>query len=175
MTLLFGFVGLALFVYLARKVFYHFRYVKPGKLYRSGQLKNELCLGLVTLPLGINTLINLRSERECGNGTWYKRQKRACRFLGIEMIDIPIQEDVPPTESQIKRFCDIVDQPGRTTLVHCEYGIIRTGMMVVAYAQNSLSESPGRSTRHFASFGHRLRRHVDALAFVADYRPNPTT
>ena len=126
-------MAIALLVYRYRKLMYHFRTVEAGKLYRSGTL-GPIALRVIDRVLGVNTIINLRLESEYGKGGWYKRQGDYCSRHGIKLVNIPMAQDTPPTEDQIQAFMTELDHGDSCCLVHCEMGVVRTGMMVVAVA-----------------------------------------
>ena len=137
------------------KTMYHFLTVDPGKLYRSGTLSDR-GLKLVKEKTGLKTIINLRAEDE-NRQAWHEREKRFCEANGIELVDIPLAFETPPTDAQLSQFLKIVTDPAKLpAMIHCEMGVIRTGMMVVAY--NVLVQKQGNQEA-FAKlpmFGHTL-------------------
>lgn len=162
----------ALAVHGIRKTFYHFRVVESGRLYRSGLL-NPLGLFLVTRLFHINTIINLRSKAERNEGNWFEYEENYCRKNNITFLNINLLEDMPPTRAEVQEFLDAVRQPGRRTLVHCEMGVIRTGMMVVAYAKHFLHPTDEEVfEKYFPLWGHSLKRRQPVERFVRDYRPD---
>lgn len=154
-TLLCVALAVAFLVYRYRKVMYHFRPVKAGKLYRSGTL-GPIGLRVVHYLLGVNTIINLRLEEEYARGGWYQRQKQFCERNGIRLVNIPMVQDTPPTETQIARFVDELDRQESRCLIHCEMGVIRTGMMVVAIATRRFGVREDGVWEHFPLYGHKL-------------------
>ena len=148
-------LAIALLVYRYRKLMYHFRTVEAGKLYRSGSL-GPIALRVMHRGLGVNTIINLRLESEYGKGEWYKRQSEYCPRHGIKLVNIPMAQDTPPTEAQIESFMEELDRSDSRCLVHCEMGVIRTGMMVVAVATRRYGVRDKAVWKHFPLFGHKL-------------------
>ena len=51
---------------------------------------------------------------------------------------------------------DELDREGSRCLVHCEMGVIRTGMMVVAVATRRYGVRDQGVWKHFPLFGHKL-------------------
>ena len=148
-------MAITLLVYRYRKLMYHFRAVEAGKLYRSGTL-GPIALRVMHRVLGVNTILNLRLESEYGKGGWYKRQSDYCSRPGIKLVNIPMAQDTPPTEAQILQFMDEIDRGGSRCLVHCEMGVIRTGMMVVAVATRRYGVKDLGVWEHFPLYGHKL-------------------
>lgn len=154
-SLLVTLLALAFVIYRYHKVMYHFRPVKAGKLYRSGTL-GPIGLRVVHGLLGVNTIINLRLESEYGKGGWYERQERFCERRGILLVNIPMAQDTPPTEGQIQTFVEHLDREDSCCLIHCEMGVIRTGMMVVAVATRRFGVRDQAVWKHFPLYGHKL-------------------
>lgn len=156
----------AFLVYRYRKLMYHFRMVEAGKLYRSGTL-GPIALRVIHRLLGVNTIINLRLESEYSKGNWYQRQSQYCVRHGIKLVNIPMAQDTPPTESQKKILMTELERSESRCLVHCEMGVIRTGMMVVAVATSRYGVCDRTVWKHFPLFGHKLdgRRQV-VRAFI---------
>ncbi|MED5238925.1 MAG: tyrosine-protein phosphatase [Pseudomonadota bacterium] len=148
-------VVIAFLVYRYHKLMYHFRPVKAGKLYRSGTL-GPVGLWVVHRVLGVNTIINLRLESEYPKRGWYARQAAFCEHHQIRLVNIPMAQDTPPTESQIQQFVDELDREGSVCLIHCEMGVIRTGMMVVAVATRRFGVRDQQVWEHFPLYGHKL-------------------
>lgn len=170
-------MAIALLIYRYRKLMYHFRTVEAGKLYRSGTL-GPIGLRVVHRILGVNTIINLRLESEYGKGAWYERQIRYCRHQGIRLVNIPMAQDTPPSEEQIRTFLVELDRDDSRCLVHCEMGVIRTGMMVVAVATRRYGVRANAVWKHFPLFGHKLdgrRQPVKAFIMRCDGLTEPST
>lgn len=145
----------ALFIYRYRKLMYHFRVVESGKLYRSGTL-GPVGLRVMHRVLRINTIVNLRLESEYSKNGWYARQHTYCRRHGLNLVNIPMAQDTPPTEAQIVQLMKEIDRAGSRCLVHCEMGVIRTGMMVVAVATRRYGVKDLAVWEHFPLYGHKL-------------------
>lgn len=159
-------VAVALLVYRYRKLMYHFRVVKAGKLYRSGTL-GPIGLRVVHRALGVNTIINLRQKSEYAKRGWYERQQRYCAAHGIKLVNLPMAQDTPPSEAQIHAFMEELDRADSRCLIHCEMGVIRTGMMVVAVATRRYGVTDQGVWKHFPLFGHKLdQRRERVRAFI---------
>lgn len=163
-------VATGLAVHLLRRTFYHFARVEPGRLYRSGTL-GGVGLRLVVWLFGIDTVINLRSNAE-NDEPWHARQRALCERLGVALVDIPMGYDEPPRPDQLEDFLSLTARSSRRVLVHCEMGIIRTGMMVLAY-QHARGRPVGIEPWDWLpQFGHdiRRRRRPAFETFVERYR-----
>lgn len=161
--------------YRYHKVMYHFRPVKAGKLYRSGTL-GPIGLRVVHGVLGVNTIINLRLESEYNKNGWYARQELFCRQRNIRLVNIPMAQDTPPSEAQIQQFVNELDREGSRCLIHCEMGVIRTGMMVVAAATRRFGVRDQAVWEHFPLYGHKLdSRRERVREFVLRCAARPET
>lgn len=164
---------LGLMIHAFRRTFYHFASVHPGRMYRSGTL-GGLGLRLATRLHGIDTVVNLRSREE-NEQPWHVREQALCSRLGIELVDLPMGFDKPPSPAQLRTFLALANDPDRCLLVHCEMGIIRTGMMVLAY-QHARGCPVGKDPwAWLPQFGHDIRRRSRPSfeAFVEGYREPP--
>ncbi|BAP13353.1 MAG: hypothetical protein AOY29_06890 [Alcanivorax borkumensis] len=148
---------LALVIYRYRKLMYHFRVVERRKLYRSGTL-GPIGIRIMHRILGVNTIVNLRLESEYSKNGWYFKQLDYCRRHGVKLVNIPMAQDTPPTEAQIVAFIEELGRADSRCLVHCEMGVIRTGMMVVAVATRCYGVTEMAVWQHFPLYGHKLDR-----------------
>lgn len=149
---------------------YHFRTVVPGKLYRSGTL-SDLGLEIGHRLYGIKTIVNVRSEDEMRQG-WYEREKTFVQAHHMNLIDIPMVVDTPPTAEQIRKFISVVNDPSMTpAIVHCEMGVIRTGMMVAAYEIGVLREANEKVFKELPMFGHTFDQRPQVKQFILRYSP----
>lgn len=152
------------------KTMYHFKAVAPGKLYRSGTLSTvglEIAHGLY----GIRTIVNLRSEGEMKDD-WYKREKEFARANQVKIVDIPMIVDTPPSPAQIDKFLRVATNSDmQPVLVHCEMGVIRTGMMVAVYEISVLKESNQKVLEELPMFGRTFERRPAVKDFILNYSP----
>jgi protein tyrosine/serine phosphatase len=154
------------------KTLYHFRTVDPGKLYRSGTLSRR-GLEKVYSMTGVKTIINLRSESEMSDGSWYSREKEFAAEKGIHLLDLPMLPDTPPSPDQVRQFLDVVTDPERLpALIHCEMGIIRTGMMVAVYKVYVLNEESRKVLAELPMFGRTLDDRLAVKEFIVNFTPN---
>ena len=154
------------------KTLYHFMTVDPGKLFRSGTLSLR-GLEKVYSMTGFKTIINLRSEAERHEGSWYSREKEFAGEKGIHFLDLPMLPDTPPSPDQVRQFLNVVSDPERLpALVHCQIGIIRTGMMVAVYKVAVLKENNRKVLEELPMFGRTLEERPEVKEFVLNFTPN---
>ena len=151
---------------------YHFREVEAGILYRSGVLRPRN-LERVIRAEGIRTVINLQPEA-INELPWHELEARVCRENGAVLVDMPLGPEEPPRPEYVRRFLELINDPTRRpVLVHCQHGVIRTGMLVAVYEL----EKGGERTQVLDSiptFGHRLKkpRHDPMWKFLREYQPS---
>jgi protein tyrosine phosphatase (PTP) superfamily phosphohydrolase (DUF442 family) len=106
----------------------HWDGVKPGILYRSGQLTGAQLTEAVR-RYGIRTVVNfqlLGKEMEA-------ERVLACK-LGIGFVNLPMPGDGFGEEAQFRKVLEVIDDPARRpVLVHCARGTCRTGSAVALY------------------------------------------
>ena len=102
--------------------------VEPGVLYRSGQLGVGELLDLIG-RIGLKTIVNARGEQHDSN--WYRREAEFARLNGIKLVDLDVHIARGPTLEQSEQFMALVRDPNNyPILVHCKFGVNRTGHMV---------------------------------------------
>jgi protein tyrosine/serine phosphatase len=154
------------------KTLYHFRTVESGKLYRSGTLSRR-GLKKVYSMTGVKTIINLRSEAEMNEGSWYSQEKEFAAEKGIYLTNLLMLPDTPPTADQVRQFLDVVTDPERLpALIHCEMGIIRTGMMVAVYRVALVKEDNRKVLEELPMFGRTLDDRPGVKEFIINFTPN---
>lgn len=155
---------------IRHKTLYHFGVVKPGVLYRSGTLSYPGLVWVNHKVGGLGAIVNLRAEREFGEGDWYAREKRFAAQRGIKFFDIPMEPDTPPTKEQVEEFLSIVNDPAcQPVIVHCAQGVIRTSMMVSVFRSSVMGQSNEDIFNNLKLFGHTLERRPQVAAFIKDY------
>jgi len=108
----------------------HLRTVEPGVLYRSATLPPEQ-LAEVIDRYGIKTVVNLRSVEERAEGSWYNDEAALLARKGVTLRDLPLYSGWPPNELILTDWLEILTDPAQhPVLVHCEHGVIRTGIML---------------------------------------------
>jgi protein tyrosine phosphatase (PTP) superfamily phosphohydrolase (DUF442 family) len=111
-----------------RLVWDHFDVVKPGILYRSGQLNGDQ-LADVVAQFGIRTVISFQT---LGNAVDTEREQ--ARRLGVDFVNLPMPGDGFGQEAQFREVLKACDDPNRRpVLIHCARGTCRTGAAVALY------------------------------------------
>lgn len=111
-----------------RLVLDHFDVVKPGILYRSGQLNPDQTEALVR-RLGLRTIVNFQIP-----SPQVEAERRLAERLGVEFLNLPMPGDGFGREEQFRRVLEAVDDPARRpVLVHCARGTCRTSAAVALY------------------------------------------
>lgn len=106
----------------------HWDVVKPGILYRSGQLRPDQ-LRQAVQRYGIRTVVNFQLP---GGETEAERQ--LARELKIGFVNLPMPGDGFGEEAQFRKVLEVVDDPARRpVLVHCARGTCRTGSAVALF------------------------------------------
>lgn len=115
-------------------VFTHYRYnfheVRPGQLYRCGQLPNEEWESILK-QYGIRTVINLRGERV--ERDWFQAEKQAARRCGVVHLNLPLNRHNLPQFADMQRLAHWHRTLPRPVLIHCQAGADRTSMVVVIW------------------------------------------
>lgn len=97
-------------------------------LYRGAQPSESALKEL--RQLGINTIVDLRGERE---GLMETERKNA-QAMGIEVINLPGNGWSPPTDEQLAQFFKVMQAtPQRRVFLHCWLGGDRAGVFIAAY------------------------------------------
>ncbi len=149
----------------------HFAVVDPGVLYRSATLPPAQLLEVVE-DQGIRTVVNLRSLEENAE-PWYAAQRGALAAAGVDMVDLPMPYSTPPEPDIEARWLALLRDPSaQPILVHCQHGVLRTGIMVSAYEIVHRDAAAEGLFEHGPQFGHdlsadtreRIQLYLDDLA-----------
>lgn len=106
----------------------HFDVVKPGILYRSGQLLPEQ-LEAAIKQNRLKTIVNFQVP-----GPGVEAERALCKKLGVGFMNLPMPGDGFGQEAQFREVLKAVDDPERApVLVHCARGTCRTGAAVALY------------------------------------------
>jgi protein tyrosine/serine phosphatase len=111
-----------------RLVWDHFDVVKPGILYRSGQLNGDQ-LAAAVRRYRLRTIISFQVP-----GPDVAAERALARRLGVDFVNLPMPGDGFGREDQFREVLAACDDPGRRpVLVHCARGTCRTGAAVALY------------------------------------------
>jgi len=151
---------------------YHLRVCDPGVLYRSGRLEPAVLTAVIG-DYGIKTVVNLKSTRE-NAAPWHDVEVQTTEAAGARHLDIAMEPDTPPTPAQVDAWLSLFADPARTpVLVHCQHGVIRTGMLVAVYEMEFEGKDGAQALADMVSFGHDLSSQARAPMrdFVRTYTP----
>lgn len=111
-----------------RLVWDHWDVVKPGILYRSGQMRQEQLADAIRL-YGLRTVVNFQLP-----GPEVEAERALVQKLGAEFLHLPMPGDGFGRDSQFREVLAALDDPERRpVLVHCARGTCRTGAAVGLY------------------------------------------
>jgi len=111
-----------------RVVWDHWDVVKPGILYRSGQLSADQ-LAAAVKRYGLRTVVNFQVP-----SSRVKAERELARKLGVDFMNLPMPGDGFGQEAQFREVLKACDDPSRRpVLVHCARGTCRTGAAVALY------------------------------------------
>jgi protein tyrosine/serine phosphatase len=111
-----------------RLVWDHFDVMKPGVLYRSGQLEPAQLTTAVE-RYGIRTVVSFQVA-----GAGVERERALAKRLGVDFVHLPMPGDGAGKEEQFREVLAICGDPARRpVLAHCARGTCRTGAAVALY------------------------------------------
>lgn len=109
-------------------VWERFDTVKPGVLYRSGQLSTDQLRDAID-RYGIRTVVNFQVRDRT-----LAAEEALVQSMGMKFVDLPMPGDGFGEEEQFREFLKLVDDPAnRPVLIHCAAGTCRTGAAVALY------------------------------------------
>jgi tyrosine-protein phosphatase SIW14 len=152
----------------------NFRVVRPGVLYRSGQMTKD-GLRRILNDYRIKTVINLRdglTARDVAEEEFCKSEEiNFVRILPSQWGDIG---GSVPVEAGVRKFRAIVSDPSNyPVLVHCFAGIHRTGAYCAIYRMEFEHWSNARAIAEMKACGYtNLDEELDILGFMEQYRPS---
>lgn len=157
-----------------------FRVVRPGMLYRSGQLDPEGLRDIVE-SYGIRTIVTLRAEDEINEGesATDRWEEEYCEANSVAFVRIPprqwwVPDGPPPAREGVATFLDVLGDPlryPRPILVHCFAGVHRTGVYCAIYRMECEGWPAEEALAEMKRCGYRyLDREVDVKDFVSNYR-----
>ena len=102
----------------------NFATVRPGRVYRSGQLR-AADLGRIVRDEGIRTVLNLRGAHS--EQAWYRAERGAALGAGATQIDMAMSSCEWMSRDQARMLVRVLDTCEYPLLVHCRRGAERTG------------------------------------------------
>lgn len=108
---------------------------------------------------GFKAVVNLCAENDDDT-------PRAAK-LGMNSLHLPIIDNTPPTNAQMKKFLDFVTQPqNQPAYVHCEAGVGRTGVAAACYRMAVQGWSPDQAVAEAVHMGMKM---PDQVAFIRSF------
>lgn len=154
------------------------RVVKPGVLYRSGQLSRS-GLSRVIHDHGIRTVVSLRDSYVEGVQPPDAAEAAECERLHIRHVRItpkswwPQYDGPPPAEQGIAKFLAVMDDAATyPVLLHCFAGTHRTGAMVAVYRMEYDRWTNDEALAELRGAGYtNLDNESDVLSYLKSYKP----
>ena len=109
----------------------NFATVRPGVLYRSGQMGAD-SLAKAIDHHAIRTVLNLRGSHP--ESPWYRAERSVTLAAGATQVDMPMSSCEWMSRAQARALLDVLDSAERPLLIHCFHGSERTGL-VSAFAE----------------------------------------
>lgn len=151
----------------------NFRVVRPGALYRSGQM-TVAGLKRALAQHGIRTVINLRDGADDAD----RAEEEYCQRHGVRFVRIrPLSWDGTvgraPIDAGLRLFLDTARDPANhPVLVHCQAGVHRTGLYVAFYRMEVEGWGKDRALGEMIALGYdELHKHADVRGYLRSYRP----
>lgn len=154
------------------------RVVKPGVLYRSGQL-SLVGLERAVHDYGIRTVVTLRDADVSGDLPPDWAEEDHCRELALKHVRITPRRwespvgGPPPADQGVCAFLQVMDDPGNyPVLIHCFAGVHRTGAHVAIYRMEFDRWTNAEALEELRACGYRnLDDEWDVLGYLEQYRP----
>lgn len=157
--------------------FRNFRTVKPGVLYRSGQLSLR-GLDRVCHDYEIRTVITLRESHVPGQPHPDAAEEEYCKKQDIFHFRLPPKcwwspDGGVPAEENVRRFLAIMDDPKHhPVLIHCFAGAHRTGAYCCIYRLEYDRWSTAEALEELQRCGYEhLYEEEDVLGYLSNYKP----
>ncbi len=133
--------------------------VKPGVLYRSGQL-TPTGLRYVLRRHRIRTVVTLRTVRDPNRPYLDAWEADVCAAHGVRHVRIlprvwsPDETGELPGEQAVREFLAVMDDPANhPVLVHCFAGVHRTGVLCAAYRMEYQGWSAAAAVAEMEGYG----------------------
>lgn len=153
----------------------NFHVVRPGVLYRSGQMTKE-GLQRILNDFHIKTVVSLRD----GQSARDRAEEEFCRSEEINFVRILPSRwgddgGSVPVEAGVQRFRAIMSDPQNyPVLVHCFAGIHRAGSYCAIYRMEFEHWSNAKAIAEMKACGYsHLDDEWDVLGYIEQYRPRP--
>ncbi len=182
---LFTVASIAWYAVTQERHYRHLYVVKPGVLYRSGQLTPK-GLERVLYENNIGTLINLRTPGTSKTGKSDSWEEDLCFKSFVRYVSIPFRPvDHPKTLSMSEthqiideaadRFLEVLSDPvsyPRPILIHCLAGVHRTGLMIALYRVEKEGWSKDQAIDEMKQRGYTAFVSDDPLCqFIVNWTP----
>jgi tyrosine-protein phosphatase SIW14 len=159
------------------RTFRNFRTVRPGVLYRSGQLSRDGLMRLIH-DRGIRTVISLRDATEVGHRPpdWAEEEfclKEELYYFRLSPKLWWATEGPAPAAENVREFLEILDNPKyQPVLVHCFAGTHRTGAYCAIYRMEYEHWSNADAMQELFVAGYdNLFQEDDVSGFLENYVP----
>ena len=151
----------------------NFRVVRPGVLYRSGQMTKRGLQRIIN-DYGIKTVVSLRD----GQSAQDRAEEEFCHSEEMNYVRILPSRwgddgGSVPVEAGVQRFRAIMSDPNNyPVLVHCFAGIHRAGSYSAIYRMEFERWSNAQAIAEMKTCGYtNLDDELDILGFMEQYRP----
>jgi protein tyrosine/serine phosphatase len=159
--------------------------VKPGVLYRSGQMTKDGLLRALH-ELNIGTLVNLRGRDYDSKNDSTAWEAELCEKNFVQFVSIPLgspehPQKVEPEAAQriineaAEKFLEVLNNPEaypRPILIHCLSGMHRTGVMIALYRMEEEGWSKEHALAEMKEMGYRDFTSPDPLRdFIVNWMP----
>jgi tyrosine-protein phosphatase SIW14 len=155
----------------------HFRVVRDGVLYRSGQ-PSLFALKRLINDYGIKTVVSFRDGTHPGEPPPDSREQDWCADQDINYYRLAPGCWYPPDGTAeaaraVREFCKIMDDPANyPVLIHCWGGIHRTGAFTAIYRMEYEHWTNQQAIAETRACGYTtLDEDLDLLMFLESYRP----
>lgn len=160
----------------------NFRVVRPGYLYRSGQL-SPAGLSRIIEEYGIRTVITLREpDQNSSRDASFDWEEALCSKENVVFVRIPARpwwskEGPAPARKSVARFLEVLRDPDKyppPILLHCFAGEHRTGVFCAIYRMEFEGWPPAEAIAEAKRCGYvYLDNEWDVRTFLQLYRPSP--
>jgi protein tyrosine phosphatase (PTP) superfamily phosphohydrolase (DUF442 family) len=114
-----GFVGWTSYTH-------NFHAIRPGQLYRSGQMPPG-ALSETIRHYRIKTVLNLRGPNP--EQAWYRSEREAALGAGATLVDVSMSSCEWMSRAQLQAVVTLLETGDHPMLIHCQHGSERTGLI----------------------------------------------